>query len=749
MKWSTTLSFALAAGGVLALAALVTQRHEQGAAQYLDSVEQRFAAGRIDREQLLRELAVAEAQAEHEGQRELVTRVRLERGRTLLELGSFASARTDLAAVSAAGNENREIELLRIELERRAADPAAGLLLARAWLEAHPDDGRAFGLSGELRRMQAETARDAALKQCERELVSTAFTRAEPLVRGLCARPAADPRRVALSRDLRALFGPLRDSVVEQVLVACDKSAAEAAAAREAYGRSLQVEFDGVRLAAFATLLDEAGLGEEALDLLTAAANRPGFEHDGQAPGALLHALVARGRWRYANLVAAAWVEKHTPTPEFLLDACRARYEALDGPQSDPVGLFKLGSALNDLRTNDPSALARFYIGEAFYRLAAREMLEQAYIHLSSFALGSGAEPFPGARGRALRRLAEVCAKLGLASEERENLESAIAIDPAGSGETWLRLAELQLASPRGGFREPDLRWARGMALLPARTSELLPRWNEIGELELRALGIDARNLETDIRNGRLQRPSSGAAPYELTTLARAHIQANRQTEALALLQELDTDVPGFVPALDLRLDLAQARGKPSEVAEAFLARLEKAGYDARSRALRATLPEELFSPSDLRRIVHADPDTSGRLAVARSFAARGERAAALRFLAQLPENGMGTQERVLAARLELDTSAPGPAFERLAALGSELGTTPGALEAWVALSRNRRGSSAPARSSRRARARWRSRKLAASTWGDRRARRRDNSASCRARESIASRDRARSAERA
>ncbi len=685
MKRSKTVSTALVAAGILALAALVTHERNQSAQTFLQAIQKRFAAGEIGRDQLLRELALAQAQAEQEGKRELATRVQLERGRVLLDLGSFASARTELAAVSAEGGARAELELLRIELERRAGDPDAGLELAQAWLKAHPDDAQAWDLSGQLARMRSEVPRDEALQSCRAELLAANAARAAACVRELSARLPSDLQRVAEARELRELYGPRMEASAEHVLALCDRAAADAADARAFFARSLELRVDPGTLAELAELFEQAGLAEEALDLLTAATSRPELRENERATTFLLHALVGRERWGYARRVAEAWLKDHKGKPEFLLDACRAEFGALGGPAPDPDRLYSLSSALLQVRSAEMGAAPLFFMGTAYYHIGAGESISLARLVFTRYVLDTGPEPVPGARSQAFRLLAECCRKLGLAAEERGALESAAELDPAGSGELWLRLAELQLAAPRGGLRLPELRWARGMALLPARTSELLPRWLEIGADELRSIGLDLRNVQQDIRNGLNVRPSSGAAPYELYALARAEFEAGKLYETQLLLQELELAVPNFVPTLDLRIQLLQARGRTRDLVDAFLTRMELVGYDARSRELQAALPADALTPADLRRIVRADPELSGRMALARSLAARGERRSALQALLQIPAGQLGSAGQVFAARLELDSGSADAAFQRLGALGDELGSAPGALETWIA----------------------------------------------------------------
>ncbi|MBK7643975.1 MAG: hypothetical protein IPJ19_13155 [Planctomycetes bacterium] len=684
MKWSTIVSYALAAGGALALVALVSRERSQTAEEFWTSVEKRYASGTIDRQQFLRELALAQSQAEIEGLHSVATQVQLERGRVLLELGSFDNARTELAAVAAEGADQREVELLRIQLELEAGEPAAGLELAHSWLARHPDDARAWSLSSGLSRVQADAARDEALKASERVLISESTPAARQCVRELSARPASDPRRIALARDLRAIYGVRLESEVERVLESCARAARANASARDSAGRSLGLEFDPEVLTRFAQLCDEAGLGEEALELLLAASGRPGMADSESAASFLLHSLVERGRWRYGTQAAAAWLDKHQGSTQFMMDACRSVYGARGTPDGNAGVLYNWAMALLLVRTSEIGSAWAFYEGEAFYDIGTREMLEFARNNLSQYAAPDGPEPFPRARIVALRHLADCCKRMGLAVDEREALESVVALDPDGSGESWLRLAELQLASAFGGFRAPDLSYAKGMALLPARSAELQSRWEKIGAQELRALGLDPRNLRQDIQSGLRVRASTGAAPFELYTLARAHLDAGRLYDAQSLLQQLEASVPGFVPTLDLRLEIARTQGRTRDIVDAFLARLSKVGLDERSRATLDALPAGALTSADMRRVVQADPDHSGRRAVARSFAARGDRESALRFLGEIPPSELESADQLFAARLQLQSNDPAAAFARLAKLGDQLAQTPGALEAWI-----------------------------------------------------------------
>ncbi len=684
MKWSTTISFVLAAGGVLALAALVTHEKSQNAAEFHASIERRFAARTIDRQEMLLELGLALEQAQHEGSTQLAARIQEQRGRLLFELGSHEAARSDLAAVAAAGAGSRSLALTRIELELAARDPAAGRKLAQEWLAAHADDAEAWRLRGDLERLDARALRDGAVETAGNELLSEDSEAARKLIDELSGRAQRDPRRISLANDLRTLFGTRSEAAAESVLDRCDKASAANALARSAFGRSLQLDFQGRAMGSLGALLERAGLGEEALDLFSAGWRVPTLREDADACATLLAGLRMRERWRYGNVVSGSWMSRHPASPDFLLDACLVAYGSMQNPDRDPGRLYNCGYQLFQVRTTELGDVPWFFMGEANYQIGGHDYLEAARSMLGTYTASDSPEPVPHARAIAWRHLADACRTLGLAAEERTALEGAAELAPEHDGETWLRLAELQLAAPRGGYRVPDERWARGMKLLPQRTAELMSRWEEIGQLELRSLGLDANAIRADLRNGLTVAPTSNAAPYELYTLARVHLEEGKLSEARTFLGTLLEQLPGFVPALDLQLDLARARGKSREIVEAFLARLERTGNDERSRALLATLPEDTLLPADQRRVLRADPEGAGRLAVARALAARGEPRQALELLLQVPESALDLEQRVFAASLELLAGESSAACDRLLALREDVLERPGALEILV-----------------------------------------------------------------
>src|SRR5262249_43920679 len=153
-------------------------------------------------------------------------------------------------------------------------------------------------------------------------------------------------------------------------------------------------------------------------------------------------------------------------------------------------------------------------------------------------------------------------------------------------GELWLRLAELQLASPHAGYREPGLRYARAISRMSSRAAELVPRWKEIGELELRTAGVDLDTLRAGAAQNRLWTAPSDAGPYELYRLAQISLEGNDPARASIYVRKLLEDVPGFLPGLDLALDAAEKLARTRDLIERLIKRIQAGGADERSDAL-------------------------------------------------------------------------------------------------------------------------------------------------------------------
>jgi tetratricopeptide (TPR) repeat protein len=293
-------------------------------------------------------------------------------------------------------------------------------------------------------------------------------------------------------------------------------------------------------------------------------------------------------------------------------------------------------------------------------------------------------DPFPGARAMAWREIARCAHELGQAQNEREALEVAVDLEPDHDGESWLRLAELQLATPHGGYRLPETRWAKGMSLLPRRAADLLVRWREIGEQELKSLGIDLDAKQSDLVSERTWIPSPEASPYELYRLARLQIDDGDISRAQNSIKRLLDIVPDFGPGLDLALEVALKVGKQRDVIAALLERMRVLGPDEHSNQVLAGIQLDLLTPKDMLALMRASPERFGRLQIARTYFAHGDVDRALSTLEGLPEDSLGDDGRILAADLQLRMQRPVLALEMLEPLGARVLDSAAGQAAWV-----------------------------------------------------------------
>jgi hypothetical protein len=495
-----------------------------------------------------------------------------------------------------------------------------------------------------------------------------------------CAWPAsipADVGRFALAHRLRAIFSPAQGDELEELLRSCDDAARDHAGAREAYTRALELGVDPEAVRGWMRLVDQAGRGAEAATLYAVALRVPEVRADIGCATQALETLPRYQRLRFASDVAKPWVYRATPaTPEFFVSTCQILFATGRWPElwDAAMRLSEVGDGVKE------GPMVFFFRDIAWMRQPAKRpaILPVARLELiMKFLNTAAAEPVPGARALAYRECAGASRELGEAQAEREQLTGALELEPDGDGELWLRLAELQLNSAHSGYRDPEVRFAKGLRLLPARTAELMPRWKELGELELRAAGMDPYTLRTQDRQRRTWVPPGQASPYELYRMAQVHLEGGDPVRARQYVKKLLQDLPGFLPAIDLALDIARQDGSPRELVELCVQRVAVQGADARVIEILAGLPETAFEPEERVALMRGDPEHLGRVSVARTLERRGQPERALALL-EGPQLASASRDvRSFAARLAYQLEGAPRALEILDGLGSEPSTAP------------------------------------------------------------------------
>jgi len=674
MRWPTWMLFAAAVALFVGVGAMVSRQSRVTPEEFFEAVEKRIADGRYDREQTLLNLDQVLARAREAGDATLESRVLLRRGRISMELGAWDRARTDLLAVAERRPGDPEVESDLIELETRAGDFGAAEARVRRGLELDPNSPASWTRLGRLHRLAAEKHEAAALVLLARVLPRDDFAVASANLSRAIALDPADVSRPALAQRLREVLRDSDEEILQQVLRLSDRAAEESQKARDGYARALQHGVTPEPLAGLLELFTRAGRTDLAADLAAVTLRFDAIRTDRTAARAHLAALEELGRFRFASELARQWTQRRAPVDtEFLSLLARI------GLNADKWELmFEAGGELYGVGSVDDQAAARFYQGLG---LVLGNQHEVGRTFLRSFLASSAPQPVPGARATAWRAIARASRELKEPEFEREAIQGAIELEPDFDGELHLRMAELLMVAPHGGYRIPETRFAKGMSLLPERTEELLPRWHEIGQRELNSIGFDAETVRAGLLRNRVWTPDSGASPYELYRLAQIHHQAGDDARAKAHLDRLLEIVPGFLPALDLGLEVARRQPRRPLLLDAVAARIAAGGRTPETTAVLREIPLDELDPRDLHSLMRADPEYFGRIATAETLARTGRPLSALELLDSIEADTLGDEARVLAARLNLDAGEPARAWELLQPMGRALTAVPDAIE--------------------------------------------------------------------
>jgi hypothetical protein len=685
MKWKSLIPLSLVGLAVVGAVALVTVSGREDADEFYADYRVREQNRPLARDARLAVLDLALELARGEARRELEQRILDERSTLLFEMGALVRAREDFRAMAELGELTRAQQLVRARIELLTGDLPAARTQALEMCQRFPQDAQMLFFHGEVEHKLAASEEQRALKLLEDALIDESFRKANAALRILCGRDPADPRRVACMQQLRDLLGPRAESITAQVLTAGDKASQASATALERYARSLALEFQPDVFSAYVQLLEGTGEVERALDLClmawplaSASSHRPTAEF-------LLHHLARLERWHLGRVIADAWMTQGTAGSATLFqDVARIAFGSLSYTDTGAYRLFEAGNRLAEIVPIGTTRQPLLYTGLGFHHFGAQRDHELARYQLSRYLSEPEPEPFPRVHAAAYRAWADSCRVLGLLEEQRSALEGAVAVDPYGRGEDWLRLADLENNQMHGGLRLADERLAHAIALLPSKAGELTTRWRQQGEALLALTAFDAAGVRATFAAGQRPSPSVDSSPYELYRLAQLCLESGSSATAQEFLRTLLERVPGFPPALDLQVELATQRKRPEDLVPVLLERLEQVGMDTGLRARFAALPGELLRGEARRRLCLADPEGFGRLAVAESALRTGQRALALEALRNLHAEMLTTPMQVRVAALELEQGDALAAFARLDPLAEQWHALPGAMEVYA-----------------------------------------------------------------
>lgn len=681
-----------------AVAAMATREGGRSPEEDLHGIRERLARGRIDREAALSDLDRLVDRTLETGDPPFVAKLRLSRGRLLMDIAAWDRARDDLQVALGLGVlsevERHEAEDDLIGLHVRAGDFENGLNLVKSLLDRNPRDASAWMRSGEIHRAKAEIPLDSARDLIESRLVADEALQAETELDRLAAMDPTDPKRPSASHALAARFELGDEDRALRILRLADAAARENAQARTAFATSLAVKDPradpGRALANLIELLDRAGRSSDAAEIGTCGLHMLRSRGDTAAVGILVDVLEKLGRTGYACEIGKQLVGMTSPiSPSRLLKLTQLFYANERWPELGVAAgrLMQIGNTAETQEASYYSAMAQVHQDQFATGLNALQRI---------LASPAATQPVEGARAEAWRMVALAARRLRMADLEREALDTAIQLDRKGSGEQMLRLASILATSAQGGYRRPEMQVALAMNHLPERTEELLPLWHRYGKQELEESDRSIVDVLTNEAWNHVFAGASNSSAYELHTLARVLLHRGQEARAELYVRQLNTLLPTFVPGIDLWIRTLQRLRRNEELKDALVLRMSLAGVDTSTRTALAGLSPSRLSVDRRITFMAADPDGFGRREVARGFLARGRPDLALELVRGGADGTAGTpagdaadpsdlpEAREIAAAAHLDLGRPQEAFLALDSRGRRATSTPHALELYT-----------------------------------------------------------------
>ena len=667
MKWSSWILYAGALALVFGVIAMVTRQATSTPEEVFSAVQQRIARGVHDKEQILLNLDHCLQLATQSDKKDLEAEIRRERGAILVELGAFDRARADLTAVVQHAPQDRKAIRALIELELRAREWAVARARLEDQLRNQPDDAAAWSVYARSWRLETEDRLAKCKQLVEGSLAAEQASEMMAQLRHSAALPLEDLRRSKIAHRLEQALQSDQDYDSAVMLGELDEAARCNAQARAAAEKACALAGDADALVLLLTIRSEAMDTDAVARLAMAAERSPVVRRDVRVPSIALPHLRMHGRAQLAADLAQSWSTARTQWPaSFWHEACVSLWEAKRWE-----GLHAMAIGLRSDASVSAIAEADFWLGVSLSRAG---FAADAQRFLTTFLLNAPPEPIPHARAIAYLEAARGAKAAGAAAEERRNLLGFVQEWPEGDGEAWMRLAELAAESDHGGWRAPVEQQAKAIELLPARVDELLPRWMEWGERHLQLIGFDRNNLGAD-------RGPEGATTYELYRTAQAWLELGEHTRALGANRRLLAQLPGFLPALDLAIEIAVAQGRDRDIVEAVASRVQRGGRTPRLDTVLAAVDPSALTPKSRLALIEADPERMGRLLVAQDLLTRGETQLALGSLEAIAADAWTEDARVLAAQLRLERGDYAQAADLILPARTALAQARGALE--------------------------------------------------------------------
>jgi hypothetical protein len=676
MNRSTWLLALLALLATFGVGRLIDRARTQRPRELLASAEARLEAVPPDFERALYELNLALDQLGPGEDLELERQLLEARAGTQERRGIRQAAMRDFRRLLEMQPENEEQlrqRLARLQLDERQHEGLSQtlepILQKTPW---HSGVKLLLGLSAMRRGSELE---QPLLSSLSLALPPRLFKQAEAIARRARSVDSSAPERGALLAQFKAVLEPELGSLTADRVAELERIGEHVAEARGLFTEALLGYAHAEAAWMLGNIFFDAGRAELAAELLLAANAQPQVRSSLPAQQVLARALRRMGRPQSANQI----IDRSFPAQlnenlvsEFLPEWGQILYESKDWRR-----LQVIARRIGVIYAFQPAAqrqrdAGNFYAGVAYHAL---ERYAEAATALSAFARPEAQEPHPGALTEAYRTLADVYRQQGVFGAELENLQSALDLDGDRWPEAWMRVADLFHERP-SEQRSSLTALARALSLDPGLEASQLERFETWGRAHLTSSGIDPELLrELLARQGRAF-PADSDDVYLLMALARLNLQ-QRQSHATHLcLDQIETLVPAFGPALDLRAEQYRLEGLEPRRIEVLLRRVARPGHpEAAMQALREARAAGRLDQRQRLTLLELDGAVTGVLTFARQALDRGRADLALRGLQPAltaAPAALGSEGLCLAAEAELNLGRAALVEARLASIGPE-----------------------------------------------------------------------------
>lgn len=616
--------------------------------EILTEVTEQLSVGATTHQDAIRALDRAIQIASDEPEAKLLADLHMARGEMYFQMGGYGKAGENFERVLGAyrhGDRRAETLLTDVDIEAHNFDSAEERI--RGILAKRPRDARAWVQFGRLGRLTAESLVEESATQIEDALVPEDALAANELLRGIAARDPRDPSRVALIFELRKYFSDDDGERVQDILDNADEASRAYRQARSATARSLQSKITTESATLLLELFAMAGRDRLATDLGALLMADGQLEVTEELTLVMLKSYEKLGLYQLAQRLVSPWLIKGKAqtirTEEFYREACHALYRAKAWRQLIPLA----GSMRFRLFTRETKRLADLYQGLAF--LHHDKSNEKAIFTLSRFLAGLEEEIFPNSRAIAYAAKAQAQRNL----EDPSEIESLIGVytfDPDCSGEIHLRLAHLMQNVRNRGAQPPLLHITLAMAKLPKQTTSLKEEWIEIGEKEIATSSINMATVYGRLRENKTWIQPESTSSYRMWLFGESYIEDKEWVGLNATAKRCLSLYPGFIPALDHRIEAELQLGNVENAVELVLERIDRAGIDEQSVFWLQRIPAAGKTNDHVLRLMRANPEHAGRFIAARTMIEDGELEQALRFLMNSEESALDDLENRLLA---------------------------------------------------------------------------------------------------